>query len=69
MWGMPRGLLPRFIAILAGVVVIAVGASIANLSSDSAGFIVFLYIFAAPAYLAYFLAKHEDEIPTRSDRD
>lgn len=66
---MPKGLLTRFIAILAGIVVIAVVAGVTDMSSDNAGFIVFLYIFAAPAYLAYFLAKHEDEIPPRSDRD
>ena len=66
---MPRGLLTRFIAVLAGIVAIAVVADITHMSSDNAGFIVFLYIFAAPTYLAYFLVKHEDEIPTRSDRD
>jgi hypothetical protein len=66
---MPKGLLSRLVAVLAGIVVIVIVAGVAHLSSDSAGIIVLLYVFAAPLYLAGFLVKHEDEIPTRSNRD
>jgi len=65
---MPKGLLTRIIAILAGIIVIAITVSIVDLSSDGEGLLVLLYVFAAAVYLAHFLVEHEDEIPPRSDR-
>jgi hypothetical protein len=66
---MPRGLMTRVIAILGGTVVVGTLVNVTNLSSDDGGFVVPLYVFAAAIYLAYFLITHEDEIPTRSNRD
>lgn len=65
---MPNGLMTRVIAILVGTVVVAILADVTNMSADDGGFVVLLYVFAVAIYLAYFLVKHEDEIPPRSDR-
>lgn len=69
MLDLPKGLLTRFIAIMAGTVLVSALVSVANLSSDGGGIVELLYLLAAAVYLTYFLLKHEDEIPTRSDRD
>jgi hypothetical protein len=66
--GLPKGLITRVLAMLMGIVGIAIVVDVINLSSDDAGFVVLLYVFAAAIYFAYFLVKHEHEIPTRSDR-
>ncbi len=65
---MPKGLITRAIAIMMGTGVVAILVTAINLSSDDGGFVVLLYVFASAIYLAYFLVKHEDEIPPRSDR-
>jgi hypothetical protein len=65
---LPKGLITRVIAILVGTLMVATLVSVINLSSDDGGLAVLLYVFAAAIYLAYFLVKHEDEIPPRSDR-
>ena len=65
---LPKGLIARVLAMLTGIVVIAVVVDVISLSSDDGGFVMLLYLFAAAIYFAYFLVTHADEIPTRSDR-
>ncbi|HET8862010.1 MAG TPA: hypothetical protein VFM94_02030 [Solirubrobacterales bacterium] len=65
---MPKGFITRFIAFLAGMVVISVIVHIANLSPDGGGAVELLCLLCGAVYLAKFLLDHEDEIPRRSDQ-
>ncbi len=66
---MPKGFLVRFLAVCVGCVLVPALLSIVDLSSEGAGAVELVYLFASMGYLLYFLLKHEDEIPTRSGRD
>lgn len=65
---MPKGLKARVIAIWVGTVVMAVALQVTAASPHTAESVILLYTFISAIYLAYFLTKHEDEIPMRSDR-
>lgn len=65
---MPKGFPVRFFAFCAGCVLVPVLLSVVDLSSEGAGAVELSYLFTSMGYLLYFLLKHEDEIPTRSDR-
>jgi len=66
---MPRGLKTRAIAIWVGAVVMAVVLHVTDMSADTGGSVIILYTFVTAIYFGYFIAKHGDEIPTRSKRD
>jgi len=66
--GMPRRFLVRGIAISVGIVPVAILPHVTNAPPGVPGLAVILYAILAGNYLGYFLTKHEDEIPTRSDR-
>lgn len=65
---MPKGFITRFIAFLAGMVLMSVLVRIANLSPDGGGVVELLCLLGGAVYLANFLLDHEDEIPRRSDQ-
>jgi uncharacterized membrane protein YfcA len=66
---MPKGFLTRFFAVCVGCVLVPALLSIVDLPSESAGAVELVYLFVSMGYLLYFLLKHEDEIPTRANRD
>jgi hypothetical protein len=66
---MPNGFWARFAVICAGCVLVPVLLRLVDVSRDGRGLVELLYLFAVMGYLLYFFLKHEDEIPTRSERD
>lgn len=68
MFEMPKGLLARFLAVCGGCVLVPALLSLIDISSEGAGAVELFYLFASMGYLFYFILKHEDEIPTRSDQ-
>ena len=65
---MVRGLMIRSAVFLFGAIPLTSALHIFDASPEFAGLAVILYAAAGGNYLAYYCVKHQDEIPTRSER-
>ena len=65
---MPRGLLIRFIALLAGIVPLVIVLHLVSPPPNLAAAAVIAYAVAAGIGIADYGVKHPDEIPPRSTR-